>query len=319
MRCWSFVFGELLLRLHPFRSAAGILFNRGHLLAFAQGHGVYEADLRRTLVEWRYANGIDEKDRHAESHDNRLVLRRLILDAVARSLAAREKISTTKIESELKLLQRRFRDEKIWRAALRKNGLSVRSLRGSIVNDLRSREWIEQQMTSQGDATEDECQNFYDTHPQNFLQRARFRASHVFLAAPLETPPDVVETKQKTINSLAARIKQGEKLADVAIATSEDEATKTRGGDLGFFSESRMPLDFFYAVVEMHVGEISQPIRTRLGFHIVEVTDFKPARQMSFEEVQPEIRFAIKNEKRRAALQSLTRDLLRRAKPVRPL
>jgi hypothetical protein len=105
------------------------------------------------------------------------------------------------------------------------------------VNDLRSREWIEQQMTSQGDATEDECQNFYDTHPQNFLQRARFRASHVFLAAPLETPPDVVETKQKTINSLAARIKQGEKLAD--------EATKTRGGDLGFFSESRMPLDFF--------------------------------------------------------------------------
>jgi peptidyl-prolyl cis-trans isomerase D len=54
----------------------------------------------------------------------------------------------------------------------------------------------------------------------------------------------------------------------------------------------------------MHVGEISQPIRTRLGFHIVEVTDFKPARQMSFEEVQPEIRFAIKNEKRRAALRS---------------
>jgi hypothetical protein len=104
--------GELLLRLHAFRSATGILFNRGNLLAFAEGHGVYEADLRRTLVEWRYANGIDEKDRHAESHDNRLVLRRLILDAVARSLAAREKISTTKIESELKLLQRQFRDEK---------------------------------------------------------------------------------------------------------------------------------------------------------------------------------------------------------------
>jgi parvulin-like peptidyl-prolyl isomerase len=187
------------------------------------------------------------------------------------------------------------------------------------VNDLRSREWIEQQMTSQGDATEDECQNFYDTHPQNFLQRARFRASHVFLAAPLETPPDVVEIKQNTINSLAARMKQGEKLADVAAAASEDEATKTRGGDLGFFSESRMPSDFFYAVVKMHVGEISQPIRTRLGFHIVEVTDFKPARQMSFEEVQPKIRFAIKNEKRRAALQSLTTDLLRRAKPVRPL
>ena len=136
--------------------------------------------------------------------------------------------------------------------------------------------------------------NFYDTHPQNFMQPARFRASHLFLAAPPETPSDVVETKQKTINSLAARIKQGEKLADVAAAASEDEATKTRGGDLVFFSESRMPLDFFYAVVEMHVGEISQPIRTRLGFHVVEVTDFKPARQMRFEKVQPEIRLRLR-------------------------
>jgi hypothetical protein len=44
-----------------------------------------------------------------------------------------------------------------------------------------------------------------------------------------------------------------------------------------------------------------------------------PARQMNFEEVQPEIRLTIKNEKRRAALQALTADLLRRAKIVRPL
>jgi parvulin-like peptidyl-prolyl isomerase len=69
----------------------------------------------------------------------------------------------------------------------------------------------------------------------------------------------------------------------------------------------------------MRVGEIKQPIRTRLGFHIIQLTDFKPARQMAFEEVQPEIRLAIENEKRRAALQSLTADLLRRAKIVRPL
>ena len=139
-------------------------------------------------------------------------------------------------------------------------------------------------MISQSDVTEDECRNFYDTHPQDFMQRARFRASHLFLAAPPETPPEVVESKQKVIKALADRIKHGEKLGELAAVASEDEATKTRGGDLVFFSESRMPLDFFYAVVEMHVGEISQPIRTRLGFHIVEVTDFKPARQMSFED-----------------------------------
>src|SRR5260370_13233394 len=188
-----------------------------------------------------------------------------------------------------------------------------------MVDDLRAREWIEQQMIAQSDATEDECRNFYDTHPQNFRQRARFRASHLFLSAPPETQPEVVETKEKVIKAVADRIKHGEKLGELAAVASEDEATKTRGGDLGFFSESRMPPDFFSAVVKMHVGEISQPIRTRLGFHIIELTDFKPARQMTFQVVQPEIRLAIENEKRRAALQSLTANLLRRAKIVHPL
>ena len=157
------------------------------------------------------------------------------------------------------------------------------------------------------------------THPQNFVQCARFRASHLFLAAPPETPPEVVESKQKMIEALADRISHGENFGELAAAASEDEATKTRGGDLGFFSESRIPPDFLSVIVKMRVGEISQPIRTRLGFHIVQLTDFKPSRQMNFKEVQSEIRLALKNEKRRAALQNLTADLLRRAKIVRPL
>src|SRR5260370_11522235 len=229
------------------------------------------------------------------------------------------KISKVEVDRELKLLVEQFRDARTWRAALRASGFSVRSLRWNIVDDLRAREWIEQQMISQSDATEDECRNFDDTHPQNFRQRARFRASHLFLSAPPETPPEVVESKEKVIKALADRIRHGEKLGELAAAASEDEATKVRGGDLGFFSESRMPSSACKKKIKMHVGEISQPSRTRLGFHIIQLTDFKPARQINFEEVRSEIRLALKNEKRRAALQSLTADLLRRAKIVRPL
>ena len=66
----------------------------------------------------------------------------------------------------------------------------------------------------------------------------------------------------------------------------------------------------------MYVGEISQPVRTRLGFHIIELTDCKPARQMSFEEARTEIRLIVENEKRRTALQDLVYDLSRRAEFV---
>ncbi|HEY2625186.1 MAG TPA: peptidylprolyl isomerase [Candidatus Udaeobacter sp.] len=96
-------------------------------------------------------------------------------------------------------------------------------------------------MTSPSDITENECRTFYYRRQRNFIQPARFRASHLFLAAPPETPQEMVESKEKVIDVLADRIRHGEKLGELAAAGSEDEATQIRGGDLGFFSESRMP------------------------------------------------------------------------------
>jgi len=320
--------GQLVLCSPASRDAIGVLGRRGHLLAIAQREAIYEADLQRALSELRYPSGVDEKDQPDTERvkrvtkvtklrvDERMVLTRLISNSVARSLAGDEKISKGKIGSALNLLRWQFPNEKAWRIALGASGLSARSLRRYVTGDLHAQRWITRQIVSRIDATESECRNFYETHRDSFMQPVRFRASHLFVAAPRETLPEVVETKQQAIKSLAGRIKQGEKLAELAVVGSEDEATKNRGGDLGFFSESRMPADFFAAVAKMHIGEISQPIRTRLGFHIIELTDSKPAREMNFEEARPEIRLIIENEKRRTALQNLAGNLSRRAEVV---
>jgi len=316
--------GQLVLHLPHFRDAIGIFCGRGHLLAIAQGEGIYEADLRRAFSELRYANGIDEEDRQdvksvgkgitvtALQGDERLVLTGLISNSVARSLGAREKVARARIDTELSGLRRQFPNEKTWRTAFKASGLSSGRLHRRIAEDLRTWQRLIRQIAPQLDVTDDECRKFYETHLERFMQPVRFRADHLFVAAPAETPPKMVETKRQTIESLAERIKHGEKLSDLAV-DSEDEATKSRGGDLGFFSEFRMWPDFSAAVAKMRVGEISQPIRTRLGFHIIELTDLKPPRQMSFEEARTEIRLLIENEKRRTALQNLAADLSRRA------
>ncbi|HET9419194.1 MAG TPA: peptidylprolyl isomerase, partial [Chthoniobacterales bacterium] len=162
-----------------------------------------------------------------------------------------------------------------------------------------------------------ECRDFYNTHQERFLQPTRCRASHLFLAAPPETPPEIVDLKQKIIASLWERVRKGEDFSELVAANSEDEATKARGGDLGFFSESRMPPDFFEAVQKLRVGEISRPVRTRLGFHIIQVTDVKLPRQMSFEEAQPEIALAFENANLASAMRSISRQLVERAEFVR--
>src|SRR5438876_6943819 len=104
----------------------------------------------------------------------------------------------------------------------------------------------------------DEARRHYDEHLETYSQPLRFRANHLFLAAPAEAPEEAIDEKSEAIASLATRIGHGE---DLSALTSEDEATKTRGGDLGFFSKYRMPPDFVAVVAKMRVGEISPPAR----------------------------------------------------------
>jgi parvulin-like peptidyl-prolyl isomerase len=310
--------GRLVAASITCRDAIGGLFGRGHLLALAQGQGIYEADVQRQLEEMRSAGG--GKDEHPSNDimERNAIISRLVADAIIHSVAAREGISPAALDHEVGVSESQFGDKKAWRRALRASGLSAGWFGRTLADRLRARRWIERQLMHQLGVSVDEARRYYDEHLETFSQPMRFRANHLFLAAPAEAPEEVIEEKNEAIASLATRISHGESLPELAALTSEDEATKTRGGDLGFFSKYRMPPDFVAAVVKMHVGEISSPVRTPLGFHIIQLTDLRPARQMVFEEARQEAVLALENEKRQSAVQSLVADLVRRAEFVRP-
>ena len=124
-------------------------------------------------------------------------------------------------------------------------------------------------------------------------------------------PPEVVEEKEKTIAVLAARLAKGEALSQLAAEASEDEASKPRGGDLGYIAETRMPAEFMTEIKKLRVGETSKPFRSHLGFHIVQLAETRPARQLSFDEVRPEIFLALANDRRALQVARLSDSLSR--------
>jgi len=106
-----------------------------------------------------------------------------------------------------------------------------------------------------------------------------------------------VAAKAKAIEALAVRVAGGEPLSNLAAEASEDEASKVRRGDLGFFSAARMPPEFFAEVEKLRVNETSKPFRSHLGFHIVQLTETKPPRLVSLEEARGEISGSLANER----------------------
>lgn len=308
--------GRLICDSISCRNAIGVLFGRGHLLALINhSRGIYESDLQRAIDERRNASGDANVDPGNEEAKHAL-LSRLIAKARAEYLARDETISNAEIDREFGLVQFQFRDTRTWVSELAANQLSGRALRSEIAANLRATKWFERQLRAATKVTEAECVEYFNAHQPTYSLPARYRASHLFLAAPQESPPPIVDLKHRTIDSLSVRISHAENFSELVAMTSEDEATKTRGGDLGFFSESRMPPDFFALVARLRVGEISPPIRTALGFHIVQLTDARPARQLTFEEAAAEIRLKLENEKRGAATESLAMDLARQAQFV---
>ena len=296
------------------RDELGQIFGRGHLLALipdrkiSNRRGIYEMDLLHALQEWRNVNGGRAVDL-TEADIRRRLLSGLVTNATARQLARSENVSKGAIERESDLIQFQFPNRGAWLKALMANHLSRWTLASKIAGNLRTQQWIEGRLASALSVSDAECAEYFTAHQEEYSLPARYRASHLFLAAPAETPAPIVDEKCRAIDSLADRINRGESFSELVAQTSEDEATKMRGGDLGFFSESRMPPDFIAVVAQMHIGERSPPIQARLGFHIVELTDFKPPRQMNFEEARDEVRLRLANEKRWAAVQALAVDL----------
>jgi hypothetical protein len=223
-----------------------------------------------------------------------------------RRAARSEPADTAKVDRELALLRAQFGDDKAFLGRVRSNVFSIWSLREKIGVQLRSLEWLEKQIAPERAATEEECRDFYEMHRTSFTQPVRFRASHIFLAAPDDAPPEVVESKQAAIDALAVRLSGGEALPQLAAEASEDEATKSRGGDLGVFSSARVPQEFFSEVEKTGVARTSRPFRSHLGFHIVEVTGIRPPRLLRFEDVQREILLALANERRALIVGRLT-------------
>ena len=228
-----------------------------------------------------------------------------------------EPVAAEAIEREMNLLRYQFGEEAKFAAAVGNAGTSEGSLRADVTEHLRARGWLEKQISAALQVSDDECRQFYEANRAAFQQPQRFRAAHVFLAATDATPRDVVALKEKAIKDLAPRLRKGESLAALAAEASEDEATKLNGGDLGFFTAARALPDFVPAIEKLRVGQISAPVRTHLGFHIVQLTDVKPPRQMTFEEARPEIEARLMNEKRAAALASVE-ERLRVAEFIRP-
>ncbi len=105
------------------------------------------------------------------------------------------------------------------------------------------------------------------------------KASHILIKHPRPTSyPDTLHAYEKAMNIRKRIIKKDENFSQVARATSDDPTVKSNGGDLGYFTALQMVYPFENAAYNLEINEMSFPIRTRYGYHIIKKTDQRKAK-----------------------------------------
>ncbi len=134
-----------------------------------------------------------------------------------------------------------------------------------------------------------EAAEYYREHKSEFTTPAQVRASHI-----------LVQT-EKEAEDLIKRLKKGADFAKLAQQFSLDHVSAKKGGDLGYFSKDQMVKPFADAAFSLKVGQISKPVKTRFGYHIIKVTDKKRASLQPFPLVKKQIKEKLLREKQQKA------------------
>ena len=302
---------EFLTTSFSFRRWIGHVVRRGDLQALVDRRGIYGDDVERVWRAELFATGADarEIETATAAEQKRAALQRLIERQKLNAAASREPINSASVVRDMNLLRAQFGDEKTWQNALTGAALTRSALEHETATNLRARNWLEKQIAGRIQPNESEVRRYYDEHRSAFQEPLRLRASHLFLAAPEGYPAEVIAAKHTLIDQLSKRLAHGESFPALVAQFSEDEATKKRGGDLGYCAETRMLPPVFTAAQHLRPGGTSAPLRSRLGFHIIRLTELRPPRQLSFEEAQPEIEALIVNQKRAETVAALVTTL----------
>lgn len=191
------------------------------------------------------------------------------------------KITQDQIDAEYQKAIESYGDEATMEQALAYYGYTKDEFLNNIKMNLSIEALIEPSIT----ITDDEIKAYFDENKDDFNQAEQVKASHILL--------DTEEEAKQVL----AKIQSGESFEDLAKEYSTDTATAANGGDLGYFTKDEMVEEFSNAAFALGVNEVSEPIKTTYGYHIIKVTDKKEAKVATLEDSKEEIRDILKDQK----------------------
>ena len=154
--------------------------------------------------------------------------------------------------------------------ALAAQGLTMQDYRAQLRGEIQKAQLINREIRGKVSITPEDVQRYYDAHKGEYEKPARTKVAQILFRLAPDAEPDQVAATTTKAEEVRARIKKGEDFATMAREYSEDPSGK-EGGDLGWFNPGELLDELEQVTAKLDVGEVSDPVRTRAGLHLLKV------------------------------------------------
>ncbi len=142
---------------------------------------------------------------------------------------------------------------------------------------------------------DEKLHQYYDANPAAFTLTEERSANHILVQLAQDADPAASSAAEAKIKDALRRAREGEDFEKLAKELSDDVGSKAEGGATGFFARGAMAPEFEEAAFQLKVGDISEPVRTKFGWHIVKLKEIKAGGLQPFDKVKAEVEVAYRN------------------------
>jgi peptidyl-prolyl cis-trans isomerase C len=156
-------------------------------------------------------------------------------------------------------------------------------------NNFLVNEFLRREVAQKATVSEDDIKSYYDGHKDEFKTSEMVRARHILIKVAPQSSEEAKKTAKEKAESILNKIKDGEDFVGLARNFSDDTASKSIGGDLGFFPRGKTVKPFEDAAFSLKPGEVSGIVETQFGYHIIKAEEKKAPSIDTFENAKERI------------------------------
>ncbi|WP_060671643.1 peptidylprolyl isomerase [Rossellomorea vietnamensis] len=253
---WSIIGGVVLIG----SLLAVFGFSKEDVVAKVGSESISKDDLYTTLV-----------DQYGDGALDTLIAEKIVkLESEKKDLTVKD----SEIKKELEKIKGQYDSEEAFNEALASSGSDLDSVKENIKTYLLTEKLLKDRIK----ITDDQVKEYFEANKDTFAQKEQVEASHILV------------DDEKTAQEVKKKLDEGGDFAELAKEYSTDTSNAESGGELGYFGKGEMVSEFDDKAFSMKEGEISDPVKTEFGYHIIKVTGKKEAKEAVLADHKDEIK-----------------------------